>query len=73
MVHSLRIGSIRLITNNPDKVRQLTELGVKVAGRIPHVMPVNPHNRDYLRTKAERSGHLIEQADLVLDPDAEPT
>jgi GTP cyclohydrolase II len=69
MIDSLGIGSIRLITNNPSKVDQLTELGVKVAERMPLVMPVNAHNVEYLRTKTQRSGHLFEQADLVLTPD----
>jgi len=71
MIHSLDIRSIRLITNNPSKIEQLREHGVEVSGRIPHVMPVQEHNVDYLRTKSERSGHLIEQADLVLPPDSD--
>ena len=62
MIHSLGIRSVRLMTNNPDKVRQLQDLGVEVAGRIPHVMPSNPHNRFYLETKASRSGHYIDFA-----------
>jgi GTP cyclohydrolase II len=60
MLHSLRLESVRLITNNPDKLRQLTQHGVKVAGRIPHVIPPNEHNRFYLETKARRSGHAID-------------
>lgn len=66
MIQSLGIRSIHLITNNPSKVDQLTAFGVNVAERIPHVMPVNEHNVDYLRTKTERSGHLFEPGDLVL-------
>ena len=71
MVSSLNIESIRLITNNPNKLSQLREFGIHVEGRIPHIMELTPENADYLRTKAERSGHLFEQADLVLsnDPD----
>jgi GTP cyclohydrolase II len=60
MLMSLGVQSVRLITNNPEKIRQLTQHGVKVAGRIPHVIPPNVHNRFYLETKARRSGHLIE-------------
>ena len=60
MVHSLSIRSVRLMTNNPNKVRQLEAFGVTVAGRTPHVLPPNPHNRFYLETKAERSGHYID-------------
>jgi GTP cyclohydrolase II len=60
MLASLNVGSIRLLTNNPNKVRQLEQLGVKVTDRIPHVIPANEWNRFYLETKASRSGHLIE-------------
>jgi len=59
MLHSLGMRSIRLITNNPEKMRQLTQHRVKVAGRIPHVIPPNEFNRFYLETKARRSGHYI--------------
>lgn len=60
MIQSLCVRSIRLMTNNPSKVAQLTQYGVDVAGRIPHVLPPNPHNRFYLETKAARSGHYID-------------
>lgn len=60
MLHSLDIKSVRLITNNPEKIRQLTQHGVKVAGRIPHIIPPNEHNRFYLETKARRSGHQLD-------------
>jgi GTP cyclohydrolase II len=60
MLLSLGIGSIQLMTNNPDKVNQLQKYGVKVASRLPHLLPPNPHNRFYLETKARRSGHFID-------------
>jgi GTP cyclohydrolase II len=60
MLHSLKIGSIRLMTNNPKKIAQLTQYGVHVNGRIPHILPPNPHNEFYLKTKAAKSGHLID-------------
>src|SRR6266850_5959116 len=56
MLASLNIGSIRLMTNNPRKIEQLQTLGIKVSGRIPHVIPANEINRAYLQTKAARSG-----------------
>jgi len=62
MLHSLDIRSVQLITNNPEKVRQLTQHRVVVAGRIPHVIPPNEFNRFYLETKARRSGHFIDFA-----------
>ena len=60
MLKSLAIRSVRLMTNNPAKIRQLTQYGLRVSGRIPHVIPSNPHNRFYLETKASRSGHFID-------------
>ncbi len=59
MLASLNIGSVQLMTNNPNKIGQLQQLGVKVTGRIPHVMPATEFNRAYLETKATRSGHHI--------------
>jgi GTP cyclohydrolase II len=61
MLESLHVKSIRLITNNPKKIEELTCHGVVVNGRIPHIMPVNEYNRFYLQTKAAKSGHLIDQ------------
>ena len=60
MLASLNVGSIRLMTNNPRKIQELRELGTKVNGRIPHVIPATEWNRFYLETKASRSGHQIE-------------
>src|SRR6266571_3695588 len=60
MLHSLKVRSIRLLTNNPRKVNELAALGVKVEGRLPHVIPPNEHNRFYLETKATRSGHILD-------------
>jgi GTP cyclohydrolase II len=60
MLQSLAVKSVRLITNNPNKISQLGQYGVKVAGRIPHVIPPNEYNKFYLETKARRSGHYID-------------
>jgi GTP cyclohydrolase II len=60
MLKSLDVRSVRLITNNPDKMRQLTQHGVAVGGRIPHLIPPNEFNRFYLETKAKRSGHYLD-------------
>lgn len=60
ILHALNVRSIQLMTNNPKKINDLIKHGVKVNGRIPHLLPGNPHNEFYLRTKAEKSGHLIE-------------
>ena len=60
MIRSLSVRSVRLMTNNPEKILQLTRHGARVAGRVPHVIPPNRHNRSYLETKASRSGHWID-------------
>ena len=51
--------SIRLMTNNPAKVAALEAEGVRVAERVAHVLPANPHNARYLATKRDRAGHLL--------------
>jgi GTP cyclohydrolase II len=63
MLHSLKVKSVRLMTNNPKKIGGLVSLGVKVSDRIPLIMPPNQYNRFYLETKKEKSGHLLEQID----------
>lgn len=60
MLESLHVKSIRLITNNPRKIEDLTKNGIVVNGRIPLVIPANDYNRFYLETKAVKSGHLID-------------
>jgi GTP cyclohydrolase II len=60
MLMALKIESVQLMTNNPKKIDQLTRYGVKVNGRIPHIMEPNQHNRFYLETKAAKSGHMID-------------
>ena len=60
MLKALKIESVQLMTNNPKKIDQLTRYGVKVNGRIPHIMKPNKHNRFYLETKAAKSGHMID-------------
>jgi GTP cyclohydrolase II len=62
MLHALGVASIELMTNNPRKIEQLRQYGVAVSGRVPHVLPPNRHNRFYLETKANRSGHFIDFA-----------
>jgi GTP cyclohydrolase II len=60
MLVSLNVSSIRLMTNNPDKIEQLERYGIRVTARVPHVMRPNEHNRFYLETKAARSGHYVD-------------
>ncbi|HET7787903.1 MAG TPA: GTP cyclohydrolase II [Myxococcales bacterium] len=60
MLKQLGVQSIDLITNNPLKIAGLAAEGVQVRRRIASVAQTNPHNIGYLRTKRERTGHLIE-------------
>ncbi|MGH1362195.1 MAG: GTP cyclohydrolase II [Calditrichia bacterium] len=69
MLAKLGVNSIKLLTNNPHKVAALQQLGIEVAERIPTTIAANPLNENYLRTKVNKSGHLIqlEEIDRVLD------
>jgi GTP cyclohydrolase II/3,4-dihydroxy 2-butanone 4-phosphate synthase/GTP cyclohydrolase II len=60
MLRSLGVESADLITNNPLKIAGLVDEGVPVRRRIPSRTLTNPLNVDYLKTKRDRSGHLIE-------------
>jgi GTP cyclohydrolase II len=59
MLRQLGFTTIRLLTNNLEKVAALERYGIRIAERVPHVFPSNGHNERYLRTKAARSGHLL--------------
>jgi GTP cyclohydrolase II len=59
MLALLGFKSVRLLTNNLQKVEALNAAGIAVVERVPHAFPANAHNRDYLRAKAEKAGHLL--------------
>lgn len=58
ILKALGADEVRLLTNNPAKVEGLEGEGIKVAERVRHQMPPNPHNAHYLATKKARSGHI---------------
>jgi len=60
ILHDLKVSSVRLLTNNPDKIEQLTNYGVDVVGREPLWVGETAENSSYLQTKTERMGHLAE-------------
>jgi 3,4-dihydroxy 2-butanone 4-phosphate synthase/GTP cyclohydrolase II len=70
MLADLGVGSLRLLTNNPDKIKGLAAFGLKVTGTVS--LPVNetPHNLRYLIAKRDRLGHLIELSEPA--PRGEP-
>ncbi|MCE6993335.1 GTP cyclohydrolase II [Saccharothrix sp. S26] len=59
----LRVGSVRLMSNNPDKITALEAAGIEVTARVPHLAPPNPHNIGYLTAKRDRLGHDLPQVD----------
>jgi GTP cyclohydrolase II len=59
MLRQLDIAEVRLLTNNPEKVKGLGQCGIAVVERVPHVFPANDHNERYLSTKALRFGHMF--------------
>lgn len=68
ILRDLGVGSVRLLTNNPDKTASLTEFGVPVVERVPLEPHMTRHNEAYLRTKRERMGHEYgDLPDLALD------
>lgn len=52
------LKSIRLLTNNREKIEALKELGITVTEQVPLWIASNPHNEKYLATKRERMGHI---------------
>lgn len=61
MLAHVGVDAVRLITNNPDKVAYLTGHGINVVERVPLVVGVNDMNADYLATKRDRMGHLLDK------------
>ncbi len=70
MLGTLRVKSIRIMTNNPDKMKDLQDHGVRIVGRIPVVVPPNEHDRAYMHAKQFKLGHLLglEQDDDLMNP-----
>ncbi|MDE3109881.1 MAG: GTP cyclohydrolase II [Acidobacteriota bacterium] len=57
---ALGVRSVRLLSNNPEKVSQLERNGIRVVQRVPCQPPTTKHSRAYLRTKLEKLGHLLD-------------
>ncbi len=70
MLASLHVKSIRIMTNNPAKMKDLRDHGVRIVGRIPVIVPPNEHDRAYMETKQAKLGHLLnlEQDDDLRGP-----
>lgn len=59
IIKELGIKSVRLITNNPKKIDDLLDYGIKVSNRVPLEIAPNPNNIKYLKTKRDKMGHMI--------------
>ena len=59
ILRELGVKSLRLLTNNPDKVYQLSEFGLEITRRVPIQMAATAHDLFYLRTKQARMGHIL--------------
>nr|WP_218944784.1 GTP cyclohydrolase II [Acinetobacter sp. YH12201] len=64
MLDYLQIKDVQLITNNPLKIKALTELGINVVSRVPLTVGLNHFNKAYLETKQKRMSHLYENSDF---------
>ena len=67
MLRAVGISDVCLLTNNPDKVSALQELGITVSERKSLIVGINEENLAYLETKAKRMGHEIPQHELGIE------
>ena len=54
------VAEVRLMSNNPDKIAALERAGIRVVERVPSIVPPSATTEDYLRTKKEKVGHLLD-------------
>ena len=59
MLKKAGVRSVRLMTNNPDKVAQMEKYGIRVAERVHHELPSQGYDSRYMKTKKERFGHIL--------------
>ncbi|WP_436494870.1 GTP cyclohydrolase II [Actinokineospora sp. HUAS TT18] len=67
VLRHLRVRSVRLMSNNPDKIDALESHGIPVADRVPLLMRATDQNIGYLTAKRDRLGHDLPQVDLFAD------
>ena len=63
ILSAVNISSVRLMTNNPRKIKGLEDVDIKVTERVAIEIEPNKHNEDYLKVKADKLGHMIGPAD----------
>ena len=64
ILSDLGVKSLRLLTNNPDKVYGLGEFGLKINERVPLEIPAQKYDRKYMKTKQEKMGHIFKEINL---------
>lgn len=63
ILSSVGVSSVRLMTNNPAKIKGLEDVGISVTDRVSAEVELNSHNEDYLKIKAEYMGHILTDSD----------
>ena len=63
ILSAVNISSVRLMTNNPRKIKGLEDVDIKVTERVSIEIEPNKHNEDYLKVKADKLGHIIGPSD----------
>lgn len=69
ILETLHVKSIRLLTNNPEKVKQLMSYDVEITERVPLIIKPDEYNRIYLETKKQKSGHMLGRHEETRDVD----
>ncbi len=67
ILNNMNVESIRLLTNNPQKIQQLLDAGIDVDERVPLIIQPSEYSRTYLKTKEEKSKHLLGDLSEVRD------
>ena len=63
ILSSVGVSSVKLMTNNPAKIKGLEDVGIEVSERISIEIEPNEHNEDYLKIKAKYMGHMLTDSD----------
>ena len=61
ILKKLGVKKINLLTNNPSKIKNVENSGIKIISRIPLVTKINEENKNYLKSKKDKSGHIFLQ------------